>query len=432
MKVILRKFFLKILLFVCILLINSILLFSQFDNKKIKSDVNTPTENQLVKSVFDSLLVTDCYLFQWINNDWKFRMLALNYYGTNNLLDSIYNFNIDDYGFLHKSSKVINIYNLDKYLIGINNFYWKIFIDDPYENLAYWEHADSSFVKLDKNNLIEQISIINFSDSNKNCNIDYIYNINKLLNEKVKIYYNLDSLGQITNNRKTSYVYNKNILTDSILSRWNGIKWTEYSKYHLGYDSLNNIISNINYNPYDTNWVYSDKKDFIFDSTHGLIKLEFDTKWDYNKNIWVNYKKIHYEYYPDNRLYRQITEKWDGLKWTNSLRTTWAISDSTIEYYSESGQDSLWSFDYKAVYHFRKLTNISDEINLEITDFQDNEIVEVFICNLLGEIIFQSSFPYSTEKLSLYKYSNSLPNGIYFLVIKNDRKTNFQKFLKFY
>ena len=216
------------------------------------------------------------------------------------------------------------------------------------------------------------------------------------------------------NTELDTYTYDaNNNLTSSLYQSWNGSSWENSQQDTYTYDANNNLTSRLAHTWNGSAWVNYLQSLFTYNANNNLIS-EFGQSW--NGNAWVNYWQYLYNYDVDN-----FPQSYSYKDW-NITGTKVTSGDSAYYYYhTVLGINDLMAQNGNlTVYPNPASTQITIETSTSPAQSQ------LSIMNLNGEALITRQITEPKTQIDI----SSLPNGVYFVRVTNDKTIVTGKIIK--
>lgn len=345
-------------------------------------------------------------------------------------------------------------------------------LNQKWDGLNWVDETKNIFTfDLNNNRISSLTQYWNGNDWNDNTLFAYTFDSNNNMTSVVTKYWNGINLENHTkttytydaNNNRISYLWQEwngidwenykkyiytyaanNNMTDYIIQNWSGSSWEDYNIYTNSFDANNNKISSLGKSWNGSTWENDRLYTYTYDASHNLTSNLLQNWEGMN---WINYILITKSFDVNNNTINELYQFWNGSAWVNYIQwidtfdeNSFWISDLTKEWNEEGSAivyiDSTHFYSHAVLTGFNDIfkTGVgitvypnpsSDKITIKTPAVSQN-YAKLTISNLNGQQLI-------TRQLTLQKTEidvNTLPNGVYFIQIVQDKDIQVCKFLK--
>jgi len=200
--------------------------------------------------------------------------------------------------------------------------------------------------------------------------------------------------------------------------------WSILGKSIFAFDSVGNNTGYVSYWRQDiqSNWIYSEKEDYVYDANNLLLSDSY-YMWDDVSKSWMGYdaSKKEYTYNNNNSTKSFISSNWnpDSSKWIQAAKSDYLYDNNgndTADTYSNWDYINLvWVFSEKTEKHFNSNNQLIQDINYDYSSsvwkyhFKDDyTLTNGHITQLIQSNWNQNSW--SQTNKNLYEYdANGYP-----------------------
>ena len=245
------------------------------------------------------------------------------------------------------------------------------------------------------------------------------------------------------NHYQNIYSYNaNNKITNGLFQTWTGGAWVNSFYDTYTYDASNNMTSGLTQTWNGSAWENSGQFTCTYDAKNDLTK-ELVQNW--NGNAWENSEQYIYTYDANDNMTSQLNQGWNGSNWVNKQQYT-TTSDANhfeksyvFKYWNSTGikvssGDSSYNY-YHTVLGINNLMAHEGSITvypnpastkISITTSAITTKSQLSIMNLSGQQLITRQITEPKTQLDI----STLPSGVYFVRLTNDRTVETGKFIK--
>jgi len=234
-----------------------------------------------------------------------------------------------------------------------------------------------------------------------------------------------------------------NNLTSELNQYWgNGNVWVNKYQYTYTYDTNNNLINELYQCWNGSEWVNSVQRIYTYDANNNRTS---ELVQDWYSNIWMNSSHYIYIYDANSDLTRELWQSWNGRVWVNYGQRNYTYDANNFEksdsykVWNSAGNmvtrgDSTYNY-FHTVLGINNLLSKSNTLKIYPNPSSDNITIEtsvtpaksqLSIMNLNGQQLITRQI---TEPKTIIDIS-TLPSGVYFLRLTNDRTVKVGKLIK--
>jgi hypothetical protein len=166
------------------------------------------------------------------------------------------------------------------------------------------------------------------------------------------------------------YSYNgENKVTEVIFRGWDGSQWFNDDKEMYSYDNHGNILRESKYTwlPSSSDWLQILQKDYVYDASQNM------TEWKIKKysggSLIDRYKMVLFYDLNKNMIESIYTISNDGITWENNGRYLWQYdqNNNLIESLSQEWNGSYWEDEFKMTYQY-DVNNLQTRETIQYND----------------------------------------------------------------